>query len=406
MFGTGVLINTVNLSKKAGALGFVSYSIVAFLMLPLIFAIAEVVKLFPTGGFYTYGKSLGTFWGFFSGWCYFTGKLASASLLIHIFSTLLQTIIPTFASIPTLIVDTAILVFFTWLNQFNLKTGTTITYTFIIMKCIPVLFVIVSSLYLWQTWSLPAHTFMWSGIPGTIPLVLYAFVGFEAACSISTLIENPEKNAPKAILYSFAMVIGITLLYQFTAFAAIGNQLMTAHSFLDTFPLMFGAVIPSSTLIKTHVLNSMYIAAACAALGGSYGILLSNAWNLKILADNNHIWYSTIFSRLNTYGVPFGSVVVEALLCLFYFLITFGHQTTLQQISVFGCTISYTLSVIALLTTHKHPILASLGLGSCAILLAMCVRNFMINESLIVIVFGSIVLFGCSMYVTKQLSRA
>jgi len=95
MFGTGIFINTVTLAKLTGFLGFFSYSIVALLLLPLIIAIAALLKRYPSGGFYTYAaRDINITAGFLSAWAYFIGKIASAALLIHFFIIMLQTIIP------------------------------------------------------------------------------------------------------------------------------------------------------------------------------------------------------------------------------------------------------------------------------------------------------------------------
>ena len=80
MLGTGVFINTVELAKRAGALGFLSYLIVGILMLPLIASFATLMKIYPQGGFYAFAqKELGPLAGFVSAWSYFIAKMASAS---------------------------------------------------------------------------------------------------------------------------------------------------------------------------------------------------------------------------------------------------------------------------------------------------------------------------------------
>lgn len=380
MFGTGVFINTVNLAKRTGALGFLSYIIVALLMLPLILAVAQMVRFHPAGGFYAYAAhDVSLFAGFFSAWAYFTGKLASAALLIHVFSTLLQTIIPALAGINPLIIDFIILALFTWLNWYNLKTGARITSVFIFLKFTPIIFAILASIYLFNTWSLPPEAFHWQALPATLPLVLYAFVGFEVACSISASIQDADKNAPKAILYSFFVAVCITVLYQFVLFAATGTDLMALHSFTGVFPTLLQHISNSAWL--THLANLLNIAVATSALGGSYGILLSNSWNLYTLAQNKHVVASSWFSQLNKYGVPFFCVLAEIALCISYFLVSWGGQIALQQISVLGCTIAYGLTVLGLLKIHNRSLLPWLALVSCLLLFCTVIWNFLVKDT-------------------------
>ncbi len=403
MFGTGVLINTVNVAKRAGSLGFFSYLIVSIIMLPLIFSIAAIVQRHPAGGFYTYAAvDIAPWAGFLSAWTYFVAKLSSAALLIHIFSTVLKTIIVPLNSVSTLIIDLVILLFFLWLNQFNLRTGTRITYVFIILKITPIIFAILSCIYLFSRWSIPPETLLWSGIPSTIPLVLYAFVGFEAACSLSSTIKDARHNAPKAILYSYALVILITIIYQLTIFIAIGTSLMKQQTFLDIFPTLFTTLFAQKTVFHTHLLYLLYIASASSALGASYGILLSNAWNLHILAQNTYVFGSSFLKKLNTYNVPFACVIVETIICAGYLLLTYGNQIALQQISVFGCTIAYSLSVISLLHHSYKNLIAWLALGSCCLLLGTCIHNFINSETYYLFLFLGIIMFGMIMFYLKK----
>ncbi|HEX2978332.1 MAG TPA: amino acid permease [Candidatus Babeliales bacterium] len=411
MFGTGVLINTVNLAVIAGFLGFASYITVALLMLPLIFSIAATLNRHPSGGFYAYAATdIHPAVGFLSAWSYFVGKLASAALLIHIFTSTMKVIIPALDSIPSLPIDFAILGLFTWLNMFNIKTGTRITYGFIFCKFTPIIFAILSCLALFSKWHIPVDSMLWAGIPSTIPLVLYAFVGFEVACSISNSIEDAEKNGPKSILYSFGIVVFLTVLYQLLMFATIGEGLTQLPNFLGIFKVVLNEIIPSAGAFKAVLLKLFYIAGASSALGGSYGILFSNSWNLYTLAQFKHIPFAKFFTSLNNYQVPFMCVLAESAICAGYLLLTAGHQVTLQQISVLGCTIAYACSVLGLIKAHRHeslssnPFVAWAAIGSCLLLLGSCIRNFISSGIIYLGFFGILIALGMILYAATALS--
>ncbi|MEX0939905.1 MAG: amino acid permease [Candidatus Babeliales bacterium] len=408
MFGTGVFINTINLIKIAGFFGFVSYCLVALILLPLIIAITQLIQKYPEGGFYAYAAyELSPFWGFLSTWAYFIGKLASAALLIHVFSLLMQTIIFTLATINPFILDIFTLALFMWINHYGLKTSTRITYLFIFLKLVPIIFVILAGIYLFNHWTIPAQTLKWAAIPSTIPLVLYAFLGFEAACALSQTIENPQKNAVRAIFYSFIFTITITIIYQLIIFLVLGTLLFESNSFLDIFPSLFKTFIINNKVLVQHIINILHIAGASSALGGAYGMIFSNAWNLYILAEQKHIFFASLFRRKNQYGIPFFCVLFEGLVCIMYLLTTLGHQTTLQQISVLGVIIAFTLSIIALLRLsfnqgNYFPPIAWLGLGSCLILLTMSIRNFTVAKTEHLIFFLFYIVFGVIMYLFKN----
>lgn len=414
MFGTGAFINSVNLSKKVGFLGFLSYAIVACILTPLIFSLAALLKKHPAGGFYTYAaQELSPLWGFLSAWAYFTGKLASVALLVNVFSSLIPIIIPPLAAINIFVLDSIIIALFMWMNHYGLKTGLHITYTFLFLKLTPILFAIVSGTYLWTHWSIPPDTLLWDNIPSTIPWVLYAFVGFETICAISLKIKNPEKNAAKAVIYSFIFSVFITILYQLIIFLSIGPELMQQQTFLTLFPVLFAKLFGSHTIIAAHMLPLLHIAIASAALGGSYGIIFSNSWNLCTLAENQHTFFTKFLTTKNTYGIPFGSVLVAGILSIIHLLITQGNQIILQQISVFGVAIAFMISVIsllALLVREKSALINQsvprLALGSCLVLLASCIRNFIIAQELLYLLYFMAILgFGIVMYLITNNAR-
>lgn len=403
MFGTGIFINTVTLTHLTGLWGFFTYALVAILISPLIIALAALIKQYPIGGFYVYGASISPFIGFISAWAYFIGKLASAALLIHVFSSLLFTILPScndYLSIYTL--DFIILTLFAYLNTRNMKTSSTIIYTFIVLKLTPIIFTIFACLYLYHYWSVaPEYLSMpWQGISSAIPLVLYAFTGFEASCSLSRSIKNPAKNGPKAILYSFIIVVLITILYQGLLFITFSDTLLTITNYLNLFPAIIPTIVRNKD-IAHHLINLFHIALACSALGGSYGILFSNHWNLYTLAEHKIIPGWRWLTHLNRYHIPVLGVMVEVALCIMYLLYTHFNIVILQQISVLGCTIAYTLSIAALIKHHYHQnmiscssVMAYASLLSCLLLIGCCIRNFVLHGAADLLLFGLLIGLG------------
>ena len=161
---------------------------------------------------------------------------------------------------------------------------------------------------------------------------------------------------------------------------------MEQTTFWHAFPLLIKKLLPFSPVVVLHAVNIIHIAFALSALGGSYGILFSNHWNLYILAQQKHTFFSSTFTRLNAHNTPVYAIFAEAIICALYLFVSGGNQIILQQISVLGCTVAYTLSVLGSLYARKRGNTSSpsnkimyAALGSCAILLAACIRNFFIH---------------------------
>lgn len=412
MFGAGLFINTVNVTKLTGGAGFLSYAVVAALILPILLVIARLIKHHPSGGFYAYGaNNVSEFAGFLSAWTYFVGKLGSATLLIHVFSSLLFTIFPQLGNYiqSPLIIDTFIIMLFTWLNLFGLRTGSYVMYLFMIFKIAPVLFTILSGIYLYSQWAFPLEDLQFSGIPSTIPLVMYAFIGFEAACSITHSMKNPEKDGPKSLIYSFLAVVGMTITFQFILYNLIGSSMHNLPSFLGVFPTLIKVLLPSNPYIGFHLVQILHIAIAIASLGGSYGIMLTNQWNLLILAEHNHTFKKNWFTYLNAYKIPTLCVLTQSIICLSYLWLSQGETITLQQISVLGCTLAYIISIIGYIfiasrmSQPKESILGYAALATSLLLLGTCIRNFYYLPLYATITIGSLIVFGVVMFMIQKL---
>jgi len=406
MMGVGVFINTVELAKRAGILGGFTYSVVGMLMLPLIASIATLVGIYPAGGFYTYARQeISPFAGFIGAWSYFIGKLASSSVGIHVSMLFMQVLFPALSHISTFALDALVISVFTALNMLNLKTGGRIQALFMSFKTLPVFCAIFGGLFLIYGDPTADWQGIWSGIPSCLPLALYAVMGFEAACSISSKIENAAKNAPKAIFISYGIVLAVIVLYQSLFYGALGHALTGYTDYRSAFPGLIGELFANHPQMIHPLIGLLHLGIATSALGGAYGILFSNSWNLHILAQNNHIPFAHIFTQLNKHQIPFMCVVVEGVMCGIYLTITQGNTTLLQQLGGLGTVLAYTMSVCALITAKRRDAsitlpmaIPVLGLASCMILISACIRNFLISGIVSLYAFVLLLALGTCMY--------
>ncbi len=406
MLGIGIFINTVILAKQMGWIGGFLYLAVGLIMLPLVLSMVTLLRLYPRGNFYTFGaQEINSFAGFINTWGFFSAKLASSALMIHVPVILLQQLIPAFALSNPFCIDAVILSLFIGLNMLDVKTGGTIQAAFLGFKLIPMLFTILSGLFLFHGSYLSINHIRWKGIVTGLPLLVYTATGFESAVSLSSKIENSAKNAPKAILYSYAIVMGIATLFQLIFFGAVGPALETAVDYRTAFPSLIALMTPANSLLSHKILSILYLAIASSALGGSYGLIFSNSWNLYSLAQNKHLFFSKLFTSLNKYQIPWICILAEGVLCFFYLMVTGGAQVPLQQLAVLGSTVTYTLCAGALLLAKLKrqalPFslwLPILGLASCALLLGTCIKGFFIEGVSTLIAFGCILLLGSLMF--------
>lgn len=390
MVGSGIFINTVLLSKNAGGLGAAAYALVGILLLPLILSISQLTKIYRGGTFYDYGSSLGSYGSFLTIGSYFLAKLSSCALAIHVCISLLQTIFPALARIPTLLLDLLVVLLFAALNTLNLRIGKRIQLLFMFCKFIPILFVLVVGFYLFNPGAFNPAFLYPAGMITSVPFILYAFMGFEVSCSLSRQLENPEKDGPRAILISYFLGIMIVCLFQFMFYGSLGSIFASLSTYLEAFPALLSllALTPEQfNLLK--ILLHMGIAAS--ALGSAYGIMYSNSWNLFELATKGQLVRQDLIMRLNSHSIPVMCVLIEACVVVTYLLITQGNQIPLQQISAFGSTIAYTLCVLSLtFVSGSRRLIPLLGLGSCLLLIGGSLRNFMLYGAIPALCFCSV----------------
>jgi APA family basic amino acid/polyamine antiporter len=413
MLGSGIFINSTVLAKKAGFLGAFCYVLVGILMFPLIRSIMKLISLHPSGGFYTFGsKEIHPFIGFLSAWSYIIGKLASAVIITQIAILLMQQVVPALNAINPLLLNGILMSCFILLNMLDIKIGSTIQTGFLGLKTIPIFFGILLGLYLFSGSFIAPQATNILDIPIALPLVLFAIAGFEAACSLSSRIENAAINAPRAIMISYSAVIIITTLFQFMIYGALGTNLAAMPDYRSLFPTLVALALPAGSIIQTYLINLLHCAIAASALGGSYGIIFSNNWNIYTLAQHRHLLGSSYLTKMNRFNIPWLCILIEGVIYLLFLIISQGNQIPLQQTGALGPTIAYTLSALSLWFATRHqPELASskltalFAIGSCLLLFASAMYGLMIYGPTSLLTFGVLLLFGSGMYViTSQKS--
>ncbi|MGC2310653.1 MAG: amino acid permease, partial [Candidatus Babeliaceae bacterium] len=309
-----------------------------------------------------------------------------------------------------LVIDTAIIIFFGFLNILNIRIGSSIQKGFIVLKLIPILFVIVVALFLFMPTNYTSSALIWSGIPGTIPFVLFAFSGFEAVCSLSQSIDRPEKNGPRAIYLAFGIVLTLTVLYQTSFFGILGMQLAHLTSFRQTYPVLLNMLfVPASALYQFFSAITL-LGIAASSLGASYGILYSNSWNLYTLAQSHHIPFFRFFGTLNRHRIPLMCVFIEVIAALGYLWLSQGNQVPLQQISACGSTIAYSLSAVVFCylsfwVTQRYRLLSFLSLLSCSILLWALFQNGRQFGAQAYMLFSLILLAGTILFIIQRKTK-
>ncbi len=400
MLGTGAFTNVVGLSQKTGAASCLLFLITGIIMLPLVLSMARLSAINQQAHFYTFGALMHPFLGFISMWSYFFAKLASASFSMHVFIIFLQKTVPALDSVSTLALDIILIMLFVLLNTLRVQIGKIIQTSFLSIKIGLFSFAITVGLWKMQLIHVASPFYIWSGIPTGIPLILFCFLGFEASCSITNLIQDPQKNAPRAIITGFSIVVMLLTLYQFLFYGAVGAQGFTQTvNYTNAFPLLIAKISPS---LIAYLAPFFSIAIGISALGGAYGIMYINGWNLYKLAEKNLVPFSSFFSTLNKHNIPTACIMMQGLTCIFYLVTTYPlglskQQFFLQNSAVLGSAITYAISVLGFYKQTKSG-LAIAGLATCFVILGVSLNGFVQTSLVPFFIFCAILIIGSMLY--------
>lgn len=225
---TAIAINTVigagifGLPAKVTAL-IGSYSLIAFLICALIvgfmvLCFAEVSSRFrDTGGMYLYTReAFGPVIGFEVGWLYWIVRVTTFAANANLLVSYLGFFYPSATQGPVrVILISLILLVLTIVNLIGVRESVILTNFFTVGKIVPLVVFALVGLFFIQ----PAN-FTFSEMPayGTassaVLLLIYAFVGFEAAVIPAGETREPQKNVPRALLTALAVVAVLYILIQ------------------------------------------------------------------------------------------------------------------------------------------------------------------------------------------------
>ena len=325
------------------------------------------------GGLYVYAAHyLHPLLGFISAWGYFIGKTTSAALLTHTFTLYAQQIVPFLHHLHPLMLDAGIISVLITLNSMGLFIGGLVQPLFVSMKLIPLsVGVVAGFLYMARYESILISVPHLSDFITALPLASFALMGFEATCSIAHLIEEPEKNARRAILLSFLIAALGAALFQLGLFLVSGSALATSVNPYATFLIS----LPLTRVIKSLLHACIFV----SLIGGAFSILTSNVWNLYTLADHGFLPFKQFLTTtIRKRTVPVIALICEGIIA-FVLLVLTMEQTSLQYMAVFCQFTSYTLSSGAafMLFSHalqsKKTLLALAALTINGAFLIMCI---------------------------------
>ncbi len=341
--GSGIYANPQFMAKSSGTWSFLGWPIVAFMLLPIIWAVAQAARVFPgEGGFYNYCKTgINETAGFVANWAYLLGYMGTAATIASIIRMKLASQFGwTFVDQHSFIFYLGFITIISLLNLISIEVISKIQSWVTLLKLIP-LFVIVSIVFFYWNPGFNYTVSDISNIGGSLPWAIFGFWGFESCCSISHLIKGGSTQASKVILLAFAICTALYTIFHIGILHIMGLENLTTYG-AQAFPQFLGL----APAITSALLTGIALAIMLSFINTTYGASLTNIININVLAKRGFIVGSKFLSKTTKRGIALNAIVLHAI--AFLILITLIPNTSiLTAITNFGVSVAFFLTLVA-----------------------------------------------------------
>jgi amino acid transporter len=219
MIGAGIFALPAEVAARAGVLSPWLFLACGLLIITVVLTYSELASYFRESGgpvLYT-TAAFGTLAGFSTGWVLFLSRMTAFAANANVMAIYLGAIWPWFgAGVGRTIVIIAVTVVLTYANYRGVKDGVKTVGFFTIFKVAPLLLLVLLGLpYVSGDVLFPVDfptidDLAIDDLGGTTLLLIYAFVGFEAATITAGETARPRHNLPRALV---ATIVGTGTLY-------------------------------------------------------------------------------------------------------------------------------------------------------------------------------------------------
>jgi Gamma-aminobutyrate permease and related permeases len=225
IIGTGIFLLPASVTKLIGNYSLLAFVACAFIVAFIVLCFAEVSSRFQTtGGMYLYAReAFGSLVGFEVGWLYWIVRIATFAANCNAFLIYLEVFFPGANQGFWRIALICLIVFLiTLVNLLGVRESAMMTNLFTVGKILPLLvFAFVGMFFI------EPSNFTFGAMPESgkfaeaLLILIYAYVGFEAAVIPAGETKEPRKNVPFALLMALVFCALLFLLIQVVAIGTL-----------------------------------------------------------------------------------------------------------------------------------------------------------------------------------------
>ena len=339
MIGSGIFALPGAVAERAGLLSPVMFIAAGLLIIVVVLAFAELGSYFrDSGGPALYAtKAFGPLVGFSTSWVYYISRIASTAANSHALALYLGVVWPWFDTAwGHRVVVVAVLAALTLINVRGVKDSVRTLALFTFFKVVPLIMLILLGLQFVSPDVLfpePLPTIDDPG--GTMLLLIYAYIGFEALSMTAGETKNPRRTIPWALVWSVVAVAGLYYLIMLVYVAVLPDELDSGATLADVARRIAGPV--GAVVIA--------LTAAASITGNLSGSLLAGPRLTLSMAEQGLVpeWIGTVHPKFLT---PANSIMLLGGLAMLVALT--GTFVKLAIASSLARLIAYGVSIAAL----------------------------------------------------------
>jgi APA family basic amino acid/polyamine antiporter len=302
MIGAGIFALPSRVAERADILSPWLFVGAGLLVILLVLAFAELASYFrASGGPALYSTTaFGPVVGFGTSWIYYVSRIASTAANSHAIALYLGSIWAWFdTERGHAVVVSVVIGGLTLINVLGVKDSIRTLAVFTFFKVVPLLILIVLGLQFVSPDVLFPETFPTIDDPGgTVLLLFYAFIGFEAVVMTAGETQNPRRTIPLAMVKTVVLITVLYLLIMLVYVVVLPDDLDSGATLADVASKLVG---PTGAVI-------MALTAVFSIGGNLAGSVLSASRLTFSMAEQKLLpqWFGRIHSK---YASPANSVL-------------------------------------------------------------------------------------------------
>ncbi len=225
IIGAGIFGLPSKVFDKIGGYSLLAFVVCAFIIGFIVLCFAEVASRFrETGGMYLYAKeAFGGVVGFEVGWLYWIVRVTTFAANCNLLLAYLGFFLLSASEGATRIVLISLIVLIlTGVNFLGVKESVILTNIFTVGKIVPLLIFSAIGLFYIQPGNFNfSDTPDYTSFSSAVLLLIYAFVGFEAAVIPAGETKDPQKNVPFALIAALLFCAALFIIIQIVSIGTL-----------------------------------------------------------------------------------------------------------------------------------------------------------------------------------------